>query len=159
MIDLLPRLRRFAYALTGNMDMAEDLVQETCLKALASAHQWTPGTRLDSWMYRIAQNISRDQRRFAKSRGENVDVDALEDLVGSDGRNVTEHQLMLQAVVQSIAKLPEDQQLALALVCLDGYSYKEAADALNIPIGTIMSRLSRARKTLHDDMPDSMKTN
>jgi RNA polymerase sigma-70 factor, ECF subfamily len=149
MVELLPRLRRFAYALTGNMDKADDLVQETCARALASADQWQAGTRLDSWMYRIAQNLWFDRMRATKVRGEVVDVDTAIDLVGEDGRDVTESRLTLQVVAKSIAQLPADQQLVIAHVCIDGLSYKDAADALGIPIGTVMSRLARARRALH----------
>jgi RNA polymerase sigma-70 factor (ECF subfamily) len=149
MVELLPRLRRFAYALTGNMDRADDLVQETCARALANADQWQAGTRLDSWMYRIAQNLWFDRMRATKVRGEVVDVDTAVDLVGADGRDVTESRLTLQVVSKSIAQLPPDQQLVIAHVCIDGMSYKDAAEALDIPIGTVMSRLARARRALH----------
>jgi RNA polymerase sigma-70 factor, ECF subfamily len=149
MVELLPRLRRFAYALTGNLDKADDLVQETCARALASADQWQAGTRLDSWMYRIAQNLWFDRIRATKVRGEVVDVDTALDIAGSDGRDVTENRLTLQAVAKSIAELPADQQLVVAHVCIDGMSYKDAAEALGVPIGTVMSRLARARRALH----------
>lgn len=150
MVELLPRLRRFAYALTGNLDKADDLVQETCARALAHADQWQAGTRLDSWMYRIAQNLWFDRMRATKVRGEVVDVDTAADLVGSDGRHVIEHRSALQVVANGIAKLPADQQMVIARVCIDGMSYKDAADALGIPIGTVMSRLARARRALHE---------
>ena len=149
MVELLPRLRRFAYTLTGNMDKADDLVQEACARALANADQWQAGTRLDSWMYRIAQNLWFDRMRATKVRGEVVDVDTAIDLVGSDGRDVTESRLTLQVVSKSISQLPADQQMVIAHVCIDGLSYKEAAEALGIPIGTVMSRLARARQALH----------
>lgn len=159
MVELLPRLRRFAYALTGNLDKADDLVQETCAKALTSADQWQTGTRLDSWMYRIAQNLWLDKVRAKKVRGEVVDVDAAVDLVGVDGRDVTESSLTLKVVARGIAALPPDQQLVLNLVCIDGLSYKEAAETLDIPIGTVMSRLARARRTLHSAVTGSAETN
>ncbi len=149
MVELLPRLRRFSYALTGNLDEADDLVQETCARALVSAEQWQAGTRLDSWMYRIAQNIWFDKRRATKVRGEVVDVETALDVVGSDGRDVTESHLTLQAVASCISQLPVDQQLVIAHVCIDGQSYKDAAESLGIPIGTVMSRLARARQSLH----------
>jgi RNA polymerase sigma-70 factor, ECF subfamily len=158
MIELLPRLRRFSYALTGNLDEADDLVQEACTRALSSADQWQTGTRLDSWMYRIAQNVWFDKLRAAKVRGESVDVDTALDLVGSDGRDVTESQLTLRAVSKSISQLPAEQQLVIAHVCIDGQSYKEAADALGIPIGTVMSRLARARQALHAVMTAETNT-
>lgn len=155
MVALLPRLRRFAYALTGNLDKADDLVQETCARALTSSEQWREGTRLDSWMYRIAQNIWLDRMRANQVRGEVVDVDVAADLVGTDGRDVTENRLMLKAVAKNISELPADQQLVLALVCIDGLSYKDAAETLGIPIGTVMSRLARARGALHSALTDA----
>jgi len=150
MVELLPRLRRFAYALTGSMDKADDLVQDTCARALANADQWQSGTRLDSWMYRIAQNLWFDRMRSQKVRGEVVDIDSALDLAGSDGRDVTDSRLTLQVVANSISNLPADQQLVIAHVCIDGLSYKEAAETLGVPIGTVMSRLARARKALHE---------
>lgn len=150
MVELLPRLRRFAYALTGNLDKADDLVQETCARALANADQWQAGTRLDSWMYRIAQNLWFDRLRATKVRGEVVDVDTAIDLAGSDGRDVTESRSTLQVVAKGISELPADQQMVIARVCIEGMSYKDAADALGIPIGTVMSRLARARRALHE---------
>ena len=148
MIEFLPRLRRFAYALTRNLELADDLVQDTCERALARADQWQPGTRLDSWMYRIAQNIWFDAGRAAKARGEQAELDDIAEIAGSDGRDVTESRLTLQSVFASIDKLPKDQQVLVALVCVDGLSYKEAADTLQLPIGTVMSRLSRARQAI-----------
>ena len=150
MVELLPRLRRFAYALTGNLDRADDLVQDTCARALANAEQWQSGTRLDSWMYRIAQNLWFDNMRAQKVRGPSIDPDTAQDVAGIDGRDVTESRLTLQAVAAGLSRLPPDQQLVIAHVCIDGLSYKDAADALDIPIGTVMSRLARARRALHD---------
>lgn len=155
MIELLPRLRRFAYALTRNLEQADDLVQDTCERALARADQWQPGTRLDSWMYRIAQNIWFDSGRAAKVRGVNAGIDAIADLPGSDGRRVTESRLTLASVFTEIEKLPRDQQVLVALVCVDGLSYKEAAETLQLPIGTVMSRLSRARQAIANALMDS----
>jgi RNA polymerase sigma-70 factor (ECF subfamily) len=152
MVELLPRLRRFAYALTGSLDRADDLVQDTCARALANAEQWQSGTRLDSWMYRIAQNLWFDRMRAQKVRGPTVDPEAMREVAGLDGRDVTESRLTLQAVARGISQLPLDQQLVIAHVCIDGLSYKDAADALDIPIGTVMSRLARARRALHEGL-------
>ena len=149
-VDFLPRLRRFSYALTGDADKGDDLVQETCARALSRINQWEPGTRLDSWMFRIAQNIWLDQRRAHKVRGDSVDLDQAYDIAGTDGRELAENRLTLQEVSKGIAKLPGDQQVLIALVCVDGLSYKEAAEVLDIPIGTVMSRLARARRALFD---------
>ena len=147
-VELLPRLRRFAYGLTGDPDRADDLVQETCVRALANAGQWQAGTRLDSWMYRIAQNTWYDQLRAKKVRGEVVDIEAQTQLVGSDGRDVMEHRQRLSIVSAKMSELTPDQQMLVALVCIDGLTYKEAAAALDLPIGTVMSRLARARSAL-----------
>jgi RNA polymerase sigma-70 factor (ECF subfamily) len=149
MVAVLPRLRRFAYALTGSTEQGDDLVQETCLRALSRVETWQPGTRLDSWMYRIAQNIWFDRKRAQKVRGELVDVDAVEDIAGLDGRDVTESQLTLEEVDAALGRLPAEQRAAIALVCIEGLSYKEAAEIAGVPIGTIMSRLARARQSLH----------
>jgi RNA polymerase sigma-70 factor (ECF subfamily) len=150
MVRFLPRLRRFAHALTHNQDQSEDLVQETCARALARLDQWRPDTRLDSWMYRIAQNLWIDQMRAEKVKGEIVDIAAIEDKWGPDGRVVTEARLSLLELRDRIAQLPSEQRALLRLVCMDGLSYKEAAQALDSPAGTVMSRLARARRALHD---------
>lgn len=161
-VELLPRLRRFAYALTGDLERGDDLVQETCVRALSRIEQWEAGTRLDSWMYRIAQNIWFDRARALKVRGEVVDIDTAPDLAGDDGREVTEGRLTLNAVSAAMANLPDEQRTVLALVCIEGLSYKAAADALEIPIGTVMSRLARARQSLyratHGDEPGAKST-
>jgi RNA polymerase sigma-70 factor (ECF subfamily) len=150
MVKFLPRLRRFARALTHNQDQSEDLVQETCARALARLDQWRPDTRLDSWMYRIAQNLWIDQVRAEKVKGEVVDIAAIADIWGPDGRVVTETRLSLLELRERIAQLPSEQRALLRLVCVDGLSYKEAAQALDSPPGTVMSRLARARRALHD---------
>ena len=155
LIAAIPSLRAFAVSICGNADRADDLVQETCLRALTYADQWQPGTRLDSWMYRIAQNLWLDRARATKVRGECVDIDTAIELVGTDGREVTESRLTLATVAKHMEKLSEDQQLLITLVSIDGLSYKEAAEALNVPIGTVMSRLARARRALYDSMTDT----
>src|SRR5262245_20690043 len=149
MVAVLPRLRRFAHALTGNNDHADDLVQDACLRALSRIDLWQPGTRLDSWMYRIAQNIWLDRVRASKVRGEALDLDATEGIAGSDGRVVTGGELTLQAVAAASGRLPPEQRATVALVCIEGASYKEAAEIAGVPVGTVMSRLARARRTLN----------
>ncbi|HKD56281.1 MAG TPA: RNA polymerase sigma factor [Hyphomicrobiaceae bacterium] len=149
MVELLPRLRRFAVALTGDLDQGDDLVQETCVRALSRVDQYQPGTRLDSWMYRIAQNLWLDRMRAKKVRGVQVDVEAAEALAGPNGCAVVESRLALDAVGAAMAYLPEEQRVLIGLVCIDGLSYKEAADITGTPIGTVMSRLARARRELH----------
>lgn len=149
-VEMLPRLRRFAYALTGDTDRGDDLVQETCVRALSKFDQWQPGTRLDSWLFRIAQNLWFDRIRSGKSRGVPVDIESAKDVAGEDGRRVTDGREELGIISIAFDKLPPEQRVLVALICIDGLSYKEAAELLNIPIGTVMSRLARARRDLHD---------
>jgi len=147
-IELLPRLRRFAYALSGSPDQGDDLVQESCARALAHPEQYKSGTRLDNWMYRIIRNIWFDQLRASKVRGYVMDLDAVPEPAGDDGRDITESRLTLKQVLKAMAKLPPQQRLLIALVCFEGLSYQEAAEILEIPIGTVTSRLVRARRML-----------
>jgi RNA polymerase sigma-70 factor (ECF subfamily) len=150
MVALLPRLRRFARGLAGVPDQADDLVQAACERALARIDQWQPGTRLDSWMFRIVQTIWLDERRAVKVRtGEGrIDAEMAEDELAFDGGRGLEAHMTYEAVRAAMATLPEDQRAVLVLVCVEGQSYKEAAAALDIPIGTVMSRLARARAGL-----------
>lgn len=156
MVELLPRLRRFAYALTGDVDQGDDLVQEACMRALSRVSQFEPGTRFDSWMFRIAQNLWLDRLRAQSVRGPTVDPDVVAQTSHTDGRAVVESRLTLEAVTRAIAKLPSDLQVLIALVCIDGRSYQEAADVTGTPIGTVMSRLARARRTLHQLIGDDV---
>lgn len=149
-VELLPRLRRFALSLTRDADQADDLVQETCARALSSIGQWQEGTRLDSWMYRIAQNCWFDRLRSKKSHGEFHDIDDMHDLAGSDGRKDMETRLTMREVSRGIANLLPEQQVLVALVYVDGLSYKDAAEITGAPIGTVMSRLARARSALYE---------
>lgn len=151
MLTLLPRLRRFAYSLSGSLEEGDDLVQSACERALSRLDQFTPGTRLDSWMYRIIQTIWLNQVRARGRRSILVDPNIVEEFA-LDARiyERTEAKDSLRVIRAAVAKLPEEQRAALALVALDGRSYKEAADALGVPIGTIMSRVARARRKLAD---------
>jgi RNA polymerase sigma-70 factor, ECF subfamily len=148
MVEFLPRLRRFAHSLARDRDQSEDLLQETCARALSHLDQWEPGTRLDSWMFRIAQNVWFDRARAAKVRGEIIDIETV-DILSNDGRSVVEDRLTLLEVRKGMARLSLDQRALIALICVDGLSYKQAAEVLDLPPGTIMSRLARARLALH----------
>jgi RNA polymerase sigma-70 factor, ECF subfamily len=148
LLRLLPRLRRFAQTLTCDRDRADDLVQDTIVRALTRIDQFQPGTRLDSWMFKIAQNLWFNRLSAATLRGPVEPIDAAEEVMGSDGRDVTENRLTLAAVNRGIKQLPVNQRVLIALVCVEGLSYKEAADVLDVPIGTVMSRLARARTAL-----------
>jgi RNA polymerase sigma-70 factor (ECF subfamily) len=148
LVALLPRLRRFAYTLTGSVDEGDDVVQSALERALGRLDQWQEGTRLDSWMFRIIQNISIDRKRARRVRGESEDPDLLAAVPGDDGRRTTEGVLTLEAVRRIVAELPEEQRTVLALVAIEGLSYREAADTLGVPMGTVTSRLARARQRI-----------
>ena len=150
MVALLPRLRRFALSLTGARDRADDLVQSTCERALRPADQWVPGTRLDSWMFRIMRNLFIDGIRRTKGEGRPEPIEEAFDAVGEDGEGLAETRLTPSAFEKAIGALPEDYRSVLVLVCIEDLSYKEAAAVLDVPIGTVMSRLSRARQNLAD---------
>lgn len=149
-ISLLPRLRRFAYGLTGSTDEGDDLVQAACERALSRLHQWQPGTRLDSWMFRIAQTIWLDRLRARRVRGETTSPEVLERISSGDAAAASEHRLVLQKTREAMLQLPEDQRAVLVLVTVDGMSYRQAAETLGVPTGTVMSRLARARVRLHE---------
>lgn len=148
LIALLPRLRRFALGLTADAAEADDLVQAGCERALARRAQWQEGTRLDSWMYRIMQNLWIDQLRARKPAAVLEDGE-LEQLPGEDWQAGQEARMDLQQVLAAMQKLPPPMRAVLSLVCVEGLSYQEAAAALEVPIGTVMSRLARARGALH----------
>lgn len=156
MIQLLPRLRAFARSLSRSADVADDLVQQCCEKALRNLSSFQPGTRLDVWLFRILRNSWID---ICRARRETVALDDLQDagheLPGEDGRRVVEARLQLSAVERAMAALPQDQQDVLSAVCVAGLGYREAAEMLGIPQGTVMSRLSRARQALHQALNDS----
>ncbi len=148
LVALVPKLRRFAYSLTGNRQDGDDLVQAACEKALRNAAQFQPGTRMDSWMYRIIQTLWIDDRRRATRRGTTLDPDDAHLSDEGKAANLPEDRMMLAQTRAAMADLPEPQRAVLALVAIEGLSYREAAETLDIPVGTVMSRLSRAREAL-----------
>lgn len=147
-IVMLPRLRRFCMAIARNGDAGDDLCQATIERALSRADQFEIGTRLDSWMYRIAQNIMIDSSRRMRTRGIEVEVDEAFGLVGDDGLKIVEGRSDLARARAAMAALPDELRILTSLIVLDGMSYKDAASTLEIPIGTVMSRFARARRTL-----------
>ena len=148
LIELLPELRRFAYSLTCDRDAADDLTQSALERALTKASAWDSSRPLKFWLFRIARNLWLDQLRAEKVRGNTEDIDD-EGVDIADDRLAAMHTTQeLREVTDKMRELPEDQRAVLALVAVEGYSYKEAAELLDIPVGTVMSRLSRARKTL-----------
>ncbi len=152
LVRLLPRLRRFAYGLTGNSEVADDLVQAGCLKALERWHQWHEGTSLASWLFRILQTTWLDDYRTKQRQKTDAATDDILELMGDDGRVVVEQRSEARAVRRLVAALPPEQSAVLMLVTVDGLSYKDAAAALEVPIGTVMSRLARARARLAQEL-------
>src|SRR5436305_9462335 len=151
LVAVLPRLRRFARGLAGSASEADDLVQAACERALAREHQFQEGTRFDSWMFRIVQTLWIDQLRAREVRKEDGDV--AEERLGSDAavRGI-EARLALAEVRRAVQRLPTDQRMTLMLVTVEGLSYKEAAAVAGVPVGTIMSRLARARIALQHQL-------
>ncbi|HEY7739297.1 MAG TPA: sigma-70 family RNA polymerase sigma factor [Steroidobacteraceae bacterium] len=143
--ELLPRLRRFARVITRNVQDADDLVQVAAEKALARAAQWRPDSRLDSWMFGIMKNAWIDEIRARRRRGR---VHAPEEAGADVGDASAEARDIALSVQAAMERLPEEQRLAVALVLVEGQSYRDAAELLGIPIGTLMSRLARGRAAL-----------
>ena len=143
-VDLLPRLRRLARVLTRDVTAADDLVQIAIERALSRRDQWRPGTRLDAWVMRIMKNAWIDETRSRGRWGKVLDAEEAGVNV-SDGSGQTDEQL---AIAQAMARLPEEQRLAVALVLIDGLSYADAAQVLEIPPGTLNSRVVRGRMAL-----------
>ncbi|MBT0958543.1 RNA polymerase sigma factor [Alphaproteobacteria bacterium KMM 3653] len=146
LVALLPRLRRFALTLTRNGPDADDLVQATCTRALERAHQWAPETNLAAWTYTMARNLWISDRRRASTRMGAGQVDAAE--AGLMAPHGPADALRGSQLMDQIMALPEGFATTLLLVSVEGHSYAEAAAVLDIPIGTVMSRMAGARKKL-----------
>ena len=150
-VALLPRLRGFALALANSADEADDLVQSAVERALSRIHLWQPGTKLDSWMFRILKNIWLNQLR--KEKGQKAgDVLLNSSDHGIDGVRYMEARFALEQVQKIFYQLSAEHREVLHLVCIEGFAYREVAEILDIPMGTVMSRVARARVTLHDRM-------
>lgn len=148
LVELLPRLRRFARGLARNVGDADDLCQAAVERALKSREQWQQGTRLDSWMYRIIRNHWIDERRAAGRRGVHAPIDETVNQIAGDGAAEGEAGALRGDVDGAMARLPDEQREVVMLVLVEGYAYREAAEILEVPIGTVTSRLSRGRETL-----------
>jgi RNA polymerase sigma-70 factor, ECF subfamily len=152
MVKILPRLRRFMHSLTNGADFSDDLIQETYVRALAHLDQWQPGSRLDSWMFRIARNLWIDHMRAENFRGEAVDIEAVDHSVSCDGQLVAENRIVLEQLRKDIAELSTDQRDVIRLVWGYGMSYKQTGKILNLPAGTVMSRMARVRDALQKNI-------
>ncbi|MBA3931205.1 MAG: RNA polymerase subunit sigma-70 [Xanthomonas sp.] len=146
--ELLPRLRRGARALTGSVADADDLVQTTVERALRHIDSWEPGTHVDRWVMRIMKNAWIDETRARSVRRRVHDDDAEPEAIGQDGLAQFEARMDLGLVERAMATLPDEQRLAIMLVLVEGLSYKEAAEIMEVPMGTLTSRLARGRTAL-----------
>ena len=144
-VALLPRLRRFARNLTRNPDDADDLVQIAVERALLKLEQWRRDARLDSWMFKIVRNVWIDELR---ARGRRDKIFLAAEAGENVGEAVMEREADLMSVQSAMARLPEEQRMAVSLVLVEGLPYKEAAEVLDVPIGTLTSRLARGREAL-----------
>jgi len=147
---LIPALRRYARSLVRNRATADDLVQDCLERAVSRWHQRRDGS-VRAWLFAILHNVAADQFRQSASRGRHVPIEeAGEGELG--GAAAQEHRLIYQDVVRKLARLPEEQRAVLLLVAVEDLSYAEAAKVLSIPVGTVMSRLSRARERLQQEL-------
>ncbi|MEL7090845.1 MAG: RNA polymerase sigma factor [Pseudomonadota bacterium] len=144
---MFPRLWRYSVSLTGRRDWGDDLAQTTCVRALDRGDQFQPGTHLDRWLFTMAKRIWLNELRARKVRtgGGLVPVEEI-DLPDTSADQETN--IQARDVLNKVNALPEAQRHAVFLVYVEGYSYKEAAAIMEIPIGTVMSRLAAARKSI-----------
>ena len=145
LVAQIPRLRRYARALTGDRSAADDLVQDTLERALSRLHLWRRGSDLRAWLFTIMHNIFVNQAR-SRSRHQHEALEADPNAEALRGRDPD--WLELRDLAGALARIPEEQRAVLLLVGLEQFTYDEAARVLDIPIGTVMSRLSRGRERL-----------
>lgn len=145
-LALLPRLRRFAIGLSRNPVDGDDLCQMTIERALSRRESYEPGTRLDSWMYRIMRNLWIDERRASRRRSQTFVSEEAGAFIGAAGAQDAAAEL--GDVDRAMASLPDDQREAVLLVMVEGYTYREAAGIVGCPVGTLNSRLVRGRDAL-----------
>lgn len=141
----IPRLRRYARALIGDTAAADDLVQDCLLRALANQSGWREGASPRKWLFRILHNLHIDEMRRRRRRPSMVDIGA----AGSQSSSPDWHEPQAAfEIAEALGGLPEDQRQALLLVTLEGFSYAETSQLLDVPVGTVMSRVSRGREML-----------
>nr|WP_314581990.1 RNA polymerase sigma factor [uncultured Pseudomonas sp.] len=150
--QLLPRLWRYGLVLSRQKHLADDLVQATCVRALERAGQFTAGTRLDRWLLSIMHSIWLNEVRSQRVRQGQGFVDAEQEL-SFDGETEAQDQVLAAQVIKRVNSLPEAQRETVFLTYVEGLSYKEAAEILHIPVGTVMSRLAAARLKLAETAP------
>ncbi|UCF91158.1 MAG: RNA polymerase sigma factor [Desulfobacterales bacterium] len=154
MVGLLPRLRRFARSLAKDPDAADDLVQSACERALNRLEQVRAGTRFDSWLYRIIYTQWIDRLRRVRSRTAHLRILAMETRAAAQAAGSAARIQNRMDLQKALSALPEEHRAAIILVCVEGYSYAEAAGVLSLPPGTIASRVARGRAMLAGMLSD-----
>jgi len=144
-VALIPRLRRYARALTANADMADDLVQDCLTRGLSKMHLWRRGTDLRAWLFTIMHNLHVNNTRRNRIR---PDTQGESDWRSGSQPAGQDEVVELRSIVAALRQLPEEQRAVVVLVGIEEMSYREAADILAIPVGTVMSRLARGRERL-----------
>lgn len=152
LVAQLPGLRRYALSLTRRPDQADDLVQQTVERAISASTSYDPAQRLEPWLFRIMRNGFIDQTRRRRSAGIELDIHDMPEALPTDSAPALEARLMLRSVEAAMAQMPPEQREILHLVCVEDMSYAETARVLDIPTGTVMSRLSRARLALAEKL-------
>ena len=145
MLAAVPSLRAFAISLSGNVDRADDLVQETLLRALANINSFQPGTNMSAWLFTILRNLFRSEYRKRRREVEDSDGSYAE---SSKSQPEQVSRVEFEEFRTALTKLPSDQREALILVGASGFSYEEAAEICGCAVGTIKSRVNRARTRL-----------
>jgi RNA polymerase sigma-70 factor (ECF subfamily) len=146
-VALLPRLRRFARNLTRNPHDADDVVQIAVERALLRLDQWRSDARLDSWLFKILRNAWIDEVRARARRAKILMPEEAGELIGEA---TMDREIDRWSAETALVRLPEDQRLAVSLVLIEGLSYKDAAEVLDVPLGTLTSRLARGREALQE---------
>jgi RNA polymerase sigma factor (sigma-70 family) len=154
LLAALPRLRRFARSLTGNRQDGDDLMQTTVERALERG--WPEGAEALPWLFKVCKNLWIDELRARAVRVKAAQTRALDEEPAISGEAVALGEIGLREVEQALAGLPPEQRAVVALVAVEGLSYREAADVLETPIGTVMSRLARARAALAERLGERM---
>ena len=151
--EQIPRLRRYARVLTRDTERADDLVQDTLVRALIKQHLWQAGTNLRAWLFTLMHNQNINNIRHSIREGWNIDVEAMVNVLTATTDPTASRRLY--ELDRALSQLAQEQRQVILLVGLEEFSYEEAAAILNVPVGTVRSRLSRGRDQLRQllDMP------
>lgn len=156
--ELIPAMRRFARGLTGREDVADDLVQDALAKAISNFDRFEEGTNLKAWLFRIVRNAHIDEVRKIKRRGVHLDVDDSEAVqLSAPGSQFSA--VELTEFRRAFAKMSEQDKEVLLLIGMEGHTYEEVSEMVDVPVGTVKSRLSRARDRLRQLMAEPIYAN